>query len=969
MNKHRFTAFMSKIIVNCNLFYKPICEFCSMSEMLKNDFEQRLKAAEEKAAFYQLIADNTYDWEVFRNHLGKIIYVNNGFERITGYKKEDLLNRSIREKDIVHPDDWVYAKSVIELFQNKKEIVDFEFRIIAKDKSVKFLNLNAIPVFSKGEFSGTRISIRDISKQKDFAEIKKMQRSLLLTENKFQTYIQSSPTAVFLTNEYGQYTFANPAACELLEYTEHELIKLSIPDIIPEEHRDAGLKNFLTIKEQGKTQNFTISLKKRSGDLVDVVLDGCKLNNNEYIAFVKDITQLRKAERILKEQNAEYEAINEELRQANEELYELRLQSEESRLQYERLFENMEQAFALHEMIFDEKGNPIDYRFLLINKAFERVTGLSAEKAIGKTVLELLPGTESVWIDTYGKVAATGKSCHLENYSKELDAHFDVVAYSPKKDQFAVILSDVSELKKNYKLLEKAKKEAEESEARFKALQNASFGGIFLHHKGIIFDCNKSLCDLTGYSRDELIGMNGLLLVTEESRAILAKNIEHESETPYEAICLRKDGTKFPIRLEARNIPYKGQQARSVEVRNILDYKNALKTAEENKKHLELFINSGPDLFFLKDRNLRYVLSNKANNKFLNQPADAVIGKTDRELMPPEIAKECQKTDNEAIEKKQIVKNIEVVDNIAYETWKIPVFENNQVVGIAGIIRDVNKQVQAEKELTTAKNKAEQGEHQLRIKNQEYETLNEELRQTNEELSVAKQRAEESNRLKTAFLNNISHEFRTPMNGILGFAELFLRPGKTPDQQSKYTTIIRENCDRLLDLVTDTVEISSIHSGAVKINKETIKIADIVTDVIRVTKPLAEKKEIGFIINNQTTDNQKISTDRYKLYRLLKHVTTNGIKFTTEGHVKFTCFTESHELIFIVEDTGTGIEDALLENIYEPYKQFGSDEFHNTGGTGIGLSLVKAYINLLGGHISIESVINKGTKVKLSLPL
>ena len=89
---------------------------------------------------------------------------------------------------------------------------------------------------------------------------------------------------------------------------------MSIPDIVPEEYRDAGLKNFLTIKEQGKAQNFTIFLKKRCGDLVDVVLDGCKLNEHEYIAFVKDITQLRKAERILKEQNAEYEAVNEELR-------------------------------------------------------------------------------------------------------------------------------------------------------------------------------------------------------------------------------------------------------------------------------------------------------------------------------------------------------------------------------------------------------------------------------------------------------------------------------------------------------------------------------------------------------------------------------------------------------------------------------------------------------------------------------
>lgn len=118
------------------------------------------------------------------------------------------------------------------------------------------------------------------------------------------------------------------------------------------------------------------------------------------------------------------------------------LQEHENR--YKLLFDNMSQGFALHEIILDAKGDPIDYRFLDINSAFETLTGLKKEDLIGKTVLEVLPNTEQYWIDTYGKVALTGKSRSLENYSIELDKYFDVQAFCPKIGQFAAIITDIT---------------------------------------------------------------------------------------------------------------------------------------------------------------------------------------------------------------------------------------------------------------------------------------------------------------------------------------------------------------------------------------------------------------------------------------------------------------------------------------------------------------------------------------------
>ncbi|MEW5873155.1 MAG: histidine kinase dimerization/phosphoacceptor domain -containing protein [Chloroflexota bacterium] len=128
---------------------------------------------------------------------------------------------------------------------------------------------------------------------------------------------------------------------------------------------------------------------------------------------------------------------------------------------YRSLFENMTNGFALHEMIYAEAGQPVDYRFLEINPAFERLTGLSAAALYGKTVKEVLPGTEQYWIDFYGKVATTGEPASYQNYSEELDRYYDVWAFSPRRGQFAVVFSDITERKQAEDALQSALYEKE----------------------------------------------------------------------------------------------------------------------------------------------------------------------------------------------------------------------------------------------------------------------------------------------------------------------------------------------------------------------------------------------------------------------------------------------------------------------------------------------------------------------------
>jgi len=447
-----------------------------MSENLQiNQLNKEIENLKQQIDFYSLFIENTFDWEVFRDAEGTIKYVNQAFENITGYSKTDLLSGNITEKNIVHPDDWENVQEHIKKSVQKETVVDLQFRIVTKQKEIRYINLCANPVFQQNKFIGIRTSARDITQQKDFLKLQEFNVILKKSEDRFKTYIESSPTSVFITNAEGKYTFVNKSACKLLNYSAAELLEKDIPSLLPPQELERSFNQFLKLKIDGESHNFETVLLRKDGSAVAIVLDGKKISDNEYIAFVKDILDRKEQDQKLKQQNDEYAALNEEYIASNEELNKAIVVATQTELQFRLLFENMEQGFALHEMIFDEKGNPVDYKFVLVNKAFEQVTGLEASHIVGKTVKEILPDLEQTWIENYGKVALTGKALHFENYSQEFEKYFNVIAYSPERNYFAVVFTDVTLNKIYQKELIAAKERAEESDKLKTAfLQNMS---------------------------------------------------------------------------------------------------------------------------------------------------------------------------------------------------------------------------------------------------------------------------------------------------------------------------------------------------------------------------------------------------------------------------------------------------------------------------------------------------------------
>jgi PAS domain S-box-containing protein len=247
------------------------------------------------------------------------------------------------------------------------------------------------------------------------------------------------------------------------------------------------------------------------------------------------------------------------------------------------------------------------------------------------------------------------------------------------------------------------------------------------------------------------------------------------------------------------------------------------------------------------------------------------------------------------------------------------------------------------------------------------------LKKKNEELNLAKEKAEESDRLKSAFLANMSHEIRTPMNGILGFSNLLKEPNLTGEKKKEYIGIIEKSGARMLNIINDIVSISKIESGLMEVNMQESNINEHIEYIYAFFKPEIEAKGIQFSFNNSLPLKEAIlKTDHEKVYAILTNLVKNAIKFTPEGSIEFGYIlkkdTEPVEVEFYVKDTGIGVPADRHKAIFERFIQADITDKMARQGAGLGLAISKAYVEMLGGKIWIESEETKGSIFYFTLP-
>jgi CheY-like chemotaxis protein/nitrogen-specific signal transduction histidine kinase len=224
------------------------------------------------------------------------------------------------------------------------------------------------------------------------------------------------------------------------------------------------------------------------------------------------------------------------------------------------------------------------------------------------------------------------------------------------------------------------------------------------------------------------------------------------------------------------------------------------------------------------------------------------------------------------------------------------------------------------------------------------------------DLIIAKEKAEESDRLKTAFLANMSHEIRTPMNGILGFTNLLSEPGLTNEEKSGFISIIQKSGERMLNTVNDLIDISKIETGQVKLVYEEININLQVLYLFGFFEFQAKEKNLTITLKNNIPDNFAIvKTDISKFDSILSNLIKNAIKYTEAGTIEIGCSRQNQMLEFYVRDTGIGIPKRRHQAIFNRFEQADIGDTRAFQGSGLGLAIAKAYTEMLGGKIWLES--------------
>ena len=274
------------------------------------------------------------------------------------------------------------------------------------------------------------------------------------------------------------------------------------------------------------------------------------------------------------------------------------------------------------------------------------------------------------------------------------------------------------------------------------------------------------------------------------------------------------------------------------------------------------------------------------------------------------------------------------------------------------------------KNLLLTKYLLQQAEIQNEILEQKVKERTSELQQSNADLIVAKDKAESSDRLKSAFLRIISHEIRTPLNGILGSASLLAMIELPMQERQEFVDMMQDSSDRLVNTVNDYVDMALIVSGNLEINIERVYIIKLIDESVNKFRKQCNAKNLTLnILLPDDMNELYINTDPLLLQKVLNHLIDNAVKYTNKGEITLGFILKQAFIEFFIKDTGIGIEPEAKEQIFNIFVQGDASISRTSEGSGLGLSIIKGIVTVLGGEISLDSVKGEGTSVLFTLPL
>ena len=431
-------------------------------DAVERDRQMELVASEVR---FRDFADATLEGVVFTEN-GSIIDINErGAALVGATSSAALIGRNIL--DFCVPAD---RERVATLMRNNVT-TPYEFTIRRVDGS-------EFPGVVRGRTSLYHNRPVRVTVFRDLTERRRAEQALRDSEARYRSIVETAQEGIWQIDANGRTSYVNRKMAEILGYTVAEMQGRSLLDFMDIEGRAIASYN-IERRKQGIAEQHEFKFQHKDGATVWAELNTTPQHNADgsyagALAMVTDITERRRAEMALRESEAKYR----------------------------QLFENMTSGFALHEIICDAEGKPVDYRYLQANPAFEKLTGVPIANLVGKRIREIMPDTEDYWIQIFGKVALTRESMAYENFSRELGKYYDTWAFSPQENQFAVIFTDIT----------KRKLAEAEMLKLSSALEQTADSVIITDRNGVIEYVNPGFEKTTGYSRDEALGQTPRLV-------------------------------------------------------------------------------------------------------------------------------------------------------------------------------------------------------------------------------------------------------------------------------------------------------------------------------------------------------------------------------------------------------------------------------------------------------------------------
>lgn len=821
----------------------------------------------------------------------KWTHVSPQVKNILGYEPEEWTNLDFWSRNI-HPDDRNWAANYCDERTRKGINHSFEYRFRKKDGTFAWIYDDVNVEVVKGKPVRIWGSMKDITRQKT-AEL-----ALRESEEKLFTTLHSIGDGVITTNTQGLIDAMNPAAEILCGWKLSEIKGKPLTEIFNIINAESRLQVENPVKkvlESGKViglENHTILISK-NGSERQIADSAAPIKNKE--------GEMQGVVLVFSDVSDKY-AIQKRI-----------IESEEK---FRLLITQMEQGLALHEAVYNHEGKMVDYRFIELNDSFEKITGLSRKNILGKTVLEVLPETESYWINKYSKVVETGQSVRYENYSKELDKFFEIIAYRNREHQFATMITDITERKQ---LEEKIKTSDKIFTHSIDMLCIAGLDGFFKV-------LNPSWERTLGWSEKELLEKPWIEFVHPEDRQVtteIKSTLDNGKEVyQFQNRYICKNGlVKW---LSWNSFPYPEENIIFGVARDITSQKHSEEILKLSEEKYRLLFEKSPTGIFHYNPEGNISLCNDKFASIMGAPKERILG-LDLMKFPDKkfvsIFKEslAGKMATFVGEYTSVSGGITTPLRIATS----PIFSVNGT--LEGGIAIVEDQTELKKKLELEKKVAV---------------------------------AESSAKFKQQFLANMSHEIRTPLTGILGMADI-LEQTNLDEQQIDYLLTLKHSGENLKEIINLILDFSKIEAGKIHLRKHVFEFRKLFPLMKNLFQSIC-KKPVFFETEIDPDIPEFIIADENRILQILNNLLSNAVKFTEKGKISvgaklMESNTKSLKIKISVTDTGMGVPKKKQKYLFTPFTQLDQSNSRTFEGTGLGLSICKDLTKLHGGDIGMMS--------------